>query len=210
MHYKVNKCRTPWCKDSVSVQVGNINVKKFYCTNCNDSHEKQILELQYLHNKPIREVLVDEAKLFNFKSLSILADAFESSIPCVRKWITKYFGISWDEFRREYHCKGSACLRFNTDTVRNKYYIRAKIKKERICACLTENGKLLVKPKGASTSIFVEELLEKFKDRHVDVLDDRTVPILEVKNQIDLITKNNNQYSTEQVVNAIHNYLDKQ
>ena len=71
MSYRIQKCRTPWCTTQLSIKVGNVNRKLLYCDECKSKHEKQVLELQHLHAKPIEEVLLAEATLFNFKSLSI-------------------------------------------------------------------------------------------------------------------------------------------
>ena len=161
MSYRIQKCRTPWCSSQLSIKVGNVNRKLLYCTTCKDEHEKQVLELQYLHNKGIKEILLEEAKLFNFKSLSILSDALESDINSTRLWIKKYFNVCWDEFKRIYKCKDVQCTKYDMINIKNKYYLRKQISSEYICSCLTKDNCLLVKPKGDVAKIFIEELLEK-------------------------------------------------
>lgn len=161
MSYRIQKCRTPWCTSTLSIKVGNTNRKLLYCTKCKDTHEKQVLELQYTHNKGIKEILLDESKLFNFKSLSILSDALESDINSVRSWIKRYFTVDWDEFRRIYKCKDVQCTKHNMANIKNKYYLRKQISKEYICSCLTKDNCLLVKPKGNASQTLVNRLLLK-------------------------------------------------
>ncbi len=161
MSYRIQKCRTPWCTIQLSIKVGNINRKLLYCDTCKEAHDKQVLELQHLHNKGIKEILLDEATLFNFKSLSILSDALESDINSTRLWIRKYFSVNWDEFRRIYKCKDMQCEKYSMANIKNKYYLRKQISSEYVCSCLTKDNCLLVKPKSKSTESFILQLLEK-------------------------------------------------
>ena len=164
MSYRIQKCRTPWCTNQLSIKIGNTNRKLLYCTDCKDAHDKQVLELQYLHSKGIKDILLEEATLFNFKSLSILSDALESDINSTRSWIKKYFGVDWDEFRRIYKCNDNECIKYNMTNIKNKYYLRKQIGKEYICSCLTKDNSLLVKPKDKTSHEFIEFLLEKSTD----------------------------------------------
>ena len=161
MSYRIQKCRTPWCTIQLSIKVGNVNRKLLYCDDCKNNHDKQVLELQHLHNKDIKEILLEEATLFNFKSLSILSDALESDINSVRLWIKKYFNVNWDEFRRIYKCKDIQCIRYDMANIKNKYYLRKQISSEYICSCLTKDNCLLVKPKNNASHTFIEDLIIK-------------------------------------------------
>ena len=161
MSYRIQKCRTPWCTIQLSIKVGNVNRKLLYCDDCKNNHDKQVLELQHLHNKDIKEILLAEATLFNFKSLSILSDALESDINSVRLWIKKYFNVNWDEFRRIYKCKDIQCIRYDMANIKNKYYLRKQISSEYICSCLTKDNCLLVKPKNNASHTFIEDLITK-------------------------------------------------
>ena len=161
MSYRIQKCRTPWCTNQLSIKVGNVNRKLLYCDDCKSQHEKQVLELQHLHAKPIKEILLEEATLFNFKSISILSDALESDINSTRLWIKKYFSVSWDEFRRIYKCKDAKCIRYDMTNIKNKYYLRQQISSEYICSCLTKDDALLVKPKNNTSHNFIEGLITK-------------------------------------------------
>ena len=161
MSYRIQKCRTPWCTNQLSIKVGNVNRKLLYCDDCKSKHEKQVLELQHLHTKPIEEILLAEATLFNFKSLSILSDALESDISSTRLWIKKYFNVCWDDFKRIYKCKDAECTRYDMANIKNKYYLRKQISSEYICSCLTKDNCLLVKPKNNTSHTFIEELITK-------------------------------------------------
>lgn len=161
MSYRIQKCRTPWCTNQLSIKVGNVNRKLLYCDDCKDKHEKQVLELQHLHEKPIKDILLEEATLFNFKSLSILSDALESDINSTRLWIKKYFNICWDEFKRIHKCRDAQCIRYDMTNIKNKYYLRKQISSEYICSCLTKDNCLLVKPKNTTSHTFIEELITK-------------------------------------------------
>lgn len=159
--YKVQPCRTPWCKNSISIKVNNINRKMMYCTKCKRLHTKSILELQYFHEKPIKDILLFESKLFNFKSLSMISDALETNISSLRSWIKKYFDMDWDTFRQTYDCKHMDCLVFNMSNVSNKYYLQKQIKKERICSCLSKDNRLFIRPKTKNDEEYVKYLVKK-------------------------------------------------
>ena len=161
MSYRIQKCRTPWCTTQLSIKVGNVNRKLLYCDDCKNIHEKQVLELQHLHASPIKEILLEQASLFNFKSLSILSDALESDINSTRLWIKKYFNVGWDEFKRIYKCKDAQCTRYDMVNIKNKYYLRKQIGTEYICSCLTKDNYLLVKPKNNTSHSFIAELIAK-------------------------------------------------
>ena len=157
----LQKCYTPWCTNQISILENNTNRKKLYCPSCNKEHEISILCLQTAYQKPIKEIILEEAKIFNFKSLRVLSDALDTHISYLRYWIKKYFDCSWDEFRIKYDCQYHHCKRLCMAGVKNKYYILKKLKDKRICSCLTKDNHILVKVKGEDNESIVAEIMDK-------------------------------------------------
>lgn len=157
----IKKCATPWCKDQVSVVKGNTNKKKLYCEKCRDEHEISVLLLQTEYNKEIKEIIIEQAILFNFKSIRLLADALVTQISYVRYWIEKYFDLDWDEFRIVYRCKNAKCEKIAMKGIKNKYYIVKQLKDKRICSCLTKDNSILVKVKDSEHEQVLDKILNK-------------------------------------------------
>lgn len=134
------KCRTPWCNNQVSSYLDSQNKKKKYCADCIKEHDITVLELQTYHSKPIKELVMSTAQMFNFKSMSAIADYFESQIPIVRYIIKKYYGLEWDDFKRVNYCKVETCEKVDVSHIKNKYYLSDKIKNKKVCNCLNKDG----------------------------------------------------------------------
>jgi len=153
------KCGTPWCGNTIQVLKGNVNRRKLYCIKCNEEHELAVLLLQTGYEVSIEELILEQAETFNFKSLRMISDALETRISSVRKWISKYFDCTWDEFRITYKCKNSDCEKIDTSTVKNKYYVVQKLKKERVCSCLTKDNSILVRLRNKEHIALLAELM---------------------------------------------------
>lgn len=137
---KITKCRTPWCSNQISAYLDSSNKKKKYCVDCLKDHDITVLELQAYHNKPIKELLISTAQMFNYKSMSVIADYFQSQIPIVRYIIKKYYGLEWDDFKRINYCKVESCEKVDVSHIKNKYYLSDKIKNKKVCNCLNKDG----------------------------------------------------------------------
>ena len=158
---RVQTCMTPWCTSTISISKSTNNRKKTYCDNCNTDNEINVLILQTEHGKHIKELLLEQALLFNFKSLSILSDALETQISYTRRWIKIYFNCDWDEFRIKYGCKYNECAKVDVSDFKNKYYILKQLKDNRICCCLTKDNFVLVKTKSEEHKITLSSILNK-------------------------------------------------
>jgi len=136
----LTNCSTPWCTNQVSSYTDSRNRKKKYCADCLIEHDTTVLELQTQHNRPIKELIILTAQMFNYKSMSAIADYFESQIPIIRYMIKKYYGLEWDDFKRINYCKVEVCEKVDVSHVKNKYYLSDKIKSKKVCNCLSKDG----------------------------------------------------------------------
>jgi len=137
---RLTNCSTPWCTNQVSSYTDSRNRKKKYCADCLIEHDTTVLELQTQHNRPIKELIILTAQMFNYKSMSAIADYFESQIPIIRYMIKKYYGLEWDDFKRINYCKVEVCEKVDVSHVKNKYYLSDKIKSKKVCNCLSKDG----------------------------------------------------------------------
>ena len=139
----LNNCKSPGCGNSFFADGDANYVQASFCPDCRDAHSAQVLKTQIEHSMPIRELLLD-AKVF--RTATGMSDYFGVSFVTVYHWIRRYFGMTFQEFRREYICKTKGC--YAVDISGSKYnrveYLLKKIKDNRHCACLSEAGKQYV------------------------------------------------------------------
>ena len=134
---KLVTCSTPYCKNSILLRdLSNIEIDYVFCPKCKTNHSLRVLKTQVDHEKPIREVVLD-ARIF--KSANGMADYVGVSFVTMYNWIQKYFGMSFQEFRRSHICKSSNCYLLNIE--RSSYsrsdYILKKIRsRSNFCACI--------------------------------------------------------------------------
>ena len=126
-------CDTPGCINSIP---NRIKGKKYtFCLQCRQNHTYTTLTVQADHGKSIKEVLLDAAL---FKSADGMAAYIGVTFPTVYKWIKNYFNLSFQEFKRRYICKSTACYVLNIErsTYSRNDYILKKIRSKRYCACV--------------------------------------------------------------------------
>lgn len=157
---RVLKCKSRYCAKQVTVTVCNRRKVAFYCIACKKEHETKVLELQYQHDMLIRELLLYVSKMFNFRSVSHIADYLETHSLYVKFWIKKYFGMDFDEFRQTYFCKTNNCTKVDISGIKNKYYFVNKIKNKDLCACLTKSDNILVLPRSDQEKEFLDNLIK--------------------------------------------------
>lgn len=156
---RVLKCKSKYCSNQITVQIGNRRKTAYYCSDCKTEHEIKVLELQYYHKSLIRDLILYTAKLFNFRSVSHIADYLETHSLYIKFWIKKYFGMTFDEFRQVYHCKTNNCIKLDSINVKNKYYLVNKIKNKDICACLNKSDMIMILPKTDQEKEFINNLI---------------------------------------------------
>ena len=106
-----------------------------FCKSCRSAHSSHALIIQAKHGKSIAEI-IEEAKIF--ASASRMADYIGVSFVTMYHWIRKYYGMTFQEFRRRHICKSDKCYLLNIR--RSSYsrhdYILKKIRDKRYCACI--------------------------------------------------------------------------
>ncbi len=135
MKYQV-KCKTPYCSALVTCAVKPRYKEYVFCDQCKKEHSLAVLQVQADLKMPIRDALLDAAKVF--KSAANLGDFCGVSFVTIYSWVKKYFSQSFQEFRRQYICKSSRCYLLNLE--RSSYsrldYALKKIRLQRYCACV--------------------------------------------------------------------------
>lgn len=133
-------CDTPKCAGEVWVSAvkpwpksGKIREYNF-CARCRAKHSYNALATQAVFEKPIEDVILD-ARMF--RTACHMADYIGVSFVTLYHWIAKYFGMSFQEFRRKYICKSEDCYLLNVyqATYNRQDYILKKIRDKRYCAC---------------------------------------------------------------------------
>jgi hypothetical protein len=130
-------CSTPYCDNSILLRdFSNVEIGYIFCPKCKVDHSLRVLKTQVDHEKSIREVIL-ESRIF--KSANGMADYVGVSFVTMYNWIQKYFGMSFQEFRRTYICKSNNCYLLNIE--RSSYsrsdYILKKIRsRSNFCACI--------------------------------------------------------------------------
>jgi transposase-like protein len=128
------KCSTPGCTSECYVSHRSSHSYVF-CRECRRQHSYYVLLTQAQHGYGIREVILDAASLF--KTVSGMADYIGVSFVTIYNWLNKYFGMSFQEFKRIHICKSPKCyvLDIQGSTYSRYDYILKKIKKKWYCAC---------------------------------------------------------------------------
>jgi hypothetical protein len=105
-----------------------------FCDACKTEHSMKVLKLQVEHNMTIRELLLD-AKFFT--SVQWMGDYLGVSFVTIYHWIEKYYGMTYQEFKRKYICKCDRCylLDISISPYSRNDYILNKIRSRRGCAC---------------------------------------------------------------------------
>jgi hypothetical protein len=107
-----------------------------FCPKCREDHSLRVLKTQAEHEKSIKEVILDSRM---FKSANGMADYVGVSFVTMYNWIQKYFGMTFQEFRRTYICKSSRCYLLNigrSSYSRNDYILKKIRSKSNYCACI--------------------------------------------------------------------------
>ncbi len=138
------ECETPYCYNCFFVTDEKFSSKqhkgnKLFCGDCSKEHSYHVLTVQADYEKSIKEIIL-EAKFFN--TASGMADYIGVSFVTIYHWIKKYFGITFQEFKRDFICKSEKCYLVNIE--KSPYsrgdYVLKKIRDERHCACINELG----------------------------------------------------------------------
>jgi hypothetical protein len=129
-------CDTPGCGEEIHLDVVGISIGEYiFCQKCKKEHSHHVLAIQVKHGKLIREI-IDEAKIF--KSANHMADFIGISFVTMYHWLQKYYGMTFQQFKRTYICKSESCYLLNIQ--RSSYsrddYILRKIRDRRYCACI--------------------------------------------------------------------------
>lgn len=156
--YSTLKCKTPWCTNKLLIFLESGSRRRFYCNDCKKQHEFKILELQSYHNLTIKEVLIEAAKMFNFKSLSATSAYLDSKLKTVRAWIRHYFNVDWPDFKRVYYCEQNTCEEVDVSYVKNKYYLSKKLRRKGVCNCWGKDG-LVCLVKNLEDRQYIDKLL---------------------------------------------------
>lgn len=124
-------CYSPNCKNIVLTLKVDVPV---FCDKCKTDHSMKVLKLQVEHSLSIEELLI-EAKLF--KSVQWMGDYLGVSFVTIYHWIEKYYGLTFQEFKRKYICKCDKCylLDISISPYSRNDYILNKIRNKRYCAC---------------------------------------------------------------------------
>jgi len=133
------KCDSPGCDNEVWLHAGRPQHEYHFCKRCKQRHSYQALTIQVRHEKNIEDVIL-EARLF--KTACHMADYIGVSFVTMYHWVGKYFGMSFQEFRRKYICKSEDCYLLNiTQSSYSRHdYILKKIRDKRYCACVNALG----------------------------------------------------------------------
>jgi len=125
-------CSTPYCENIV--KYSSTSGDLIFCDQCKAEHSSVALRIQVDHGKTIKEVLFD-AKLF--KTAQGMADYIGITPVSLYNWIEKYFGISYQEFKRRYICRSNKCylLDIRRSSYRRSDYILKKLRSIGRCAC---------------------------------------------------------------------------
>lgn len=127
-------CSTPGCTHEFPVS-DRLQQPYYFCRACRSKHSYYVLVAQAQHGYDIKQVILDAAGLF--KTVSGMADYIGVSFVTIYNWLEKYFGMSFQEFKRVYICKSPKCYSLNIQgSTYSRYdYILKKIKKKWYCAC---------------------------------------------------------------------------
>lgn len=131
----MTKCRTPYCTNTIGLSAKPKIREYIFCNDCKQEHSYAVLVVQADLKVPIKEALLD-ARIF--KTASGMGDYLGVSFVTIYNWIRRYFGLSFQEFKRQYICKSTKCYLLNIE--RSSYsrhdYVLKKIRFNRYCACI--------------------------------------------------------------------------
>ena len=134
---KLVTCSTPGCYSSILLkEIVPVDTEYIFCPKCRGDHSLKVLKIQVDHERSILEVILD-ARIF--KSANGMADYVGVSFVTMYNWIQKYFGMSFQEFRRTYVCKSTNCYLLNIERSsysRNDYILKKIRSRSNYCACI--------------------------------------------------------------------------
>jgi hypothetical protein len=129
------KCKTPYCSNIVLLGIKPKYKDYVFCDQCKREHSLSVLQVQADLKMPIREALL-EARIF--RTANLIGDFMGVSFVTIYNWVKKYYGMSFQEFRRTYICRSKKCYLLNIE--RSSYsrsdYALKKIRSQRYCACI--------------------------------------------------------------------------
>lgn len=134
MKYQV-KCKTPYCDAIVQVAVKPKYKEYVFCDKCKKEHSLAVLQVQADLKMPIKEALI-EARIF--RTANLMGDFLGVSFVTLYNWVRKYYGMSFQEFRRQYICRSAKCylLNISRSSYSREDYVLRKIRGQRYCACI--------------------------------------------------------------------------
>jgi hypothetical protein len=130
-----NVCDTPGCGRPVTDARRTSERSSTFCDRCRAHHSYRVLITQAEHQKDIKDIIIDSAM---FKNAGGMADYIGVSFVTLYHWIRKYFGCSFQEFKRQHICKSREC--YLLDIRRSSYsrhdYVLKRLRQKRYCACI--------------------------------------------------------------------------
>lgn len=132
-------CDTPYCEADIPQGELKKPIKgRFFCSGCRSDHSLRVLTAQADHELPIKDILLEAS---TFQSAGGMADYIGVSFVTVYNWISKYYSMTFQEFRRQFICKSSSRDKcYVLDIRRSSYsrhdYVLKKIRARRFCACI--------------------------------------------------------------------------
>jgi hypothetical protein len=122
-------CQTPGCNNLAKRRLVDP-----FCKSCRKEHSLFVLRLQAEHGKSINDIIMD-AKIF--QNAQGMADYVGVSFVTLYNWIDRYFGMTFQEFRRKFICRSAKCWVLDTgrcSLVRSDYLL-SRIRGKGKCAC---------------------------------------------------------------------------
>ncbi len=137
-------CSTPYCSREVYLNPVIKRKGYYFCRECRSQHSYYVLVAQAQHGYPIKDVILDAASLF--QTVAGMSDYVGVSFVTMYTWLDKFFGMSFQEFKRTHICKSPNCYTLNIQG--NSYsrydYVIKKIKRKWFCACSNVLDKNLI------------------------------------------------------------------
>jgi hypothetical protein len=130
-----------------------------FCDACKEKHSMKVLKLQVEHDMTIAELLLDSTRFF--QSVQWMGDYLGVSFVTVYHWIEKYYGMTYQEFKRKYICKCDKCylLDISSSPYSRNDYILNKIRNRHGCACFDSRY-----PNYIMTKMPLSQVMSLFKD----------------------------------------------
>jgi len=136
---QIVECDTPYCNNKILLQDSDDPEYNYiFCPKCKEDHSLKVLRIQAdpSHRKHIKEIILDSRM---FKSANGMSDYIGISFVTMYNWIQKYFGMTFQEFRRYYICKSNKCYLLNikrSSYSRNDYILKKIRSSGNYCACV--------------------------------------------------------------------------